>query len=164
MLRRISATMAAIIGIYNGAGYGLMWDTTPEESRQYLPVEVIAHECEIDINEFIYLAQVVEAESDRTPEVTPGKIAIAAVILNRTASADFPDTITEVLNQPGQFSTTHNGRCNIEATQTAAYAIYEAQQQIEAGEIPTNLLYFNCICYQYGTPYGYIGGNYFTTA
>lgn len=160
MIKRI-ATAAFVVGMFPGF-IGLLWDNTPPDQRQYLPPEVIAYECDIELNEFIYMAQVIEAESDRTAETTPGKIAIAAVILNRVSSEEFPDTITGVLNQPGQFSTTYNGHCSVEATQSAAWAIYEAQQAIEHGGMPTNLLYFNCIGYQYGTPYNYIGGNYFS--
>lgn len=162
MVIRLSAALACIVGLMGQSSLGLIWEATAPEQRQNLPVEVIAYECGIELSEFIYMAQVIEAESDRTPETTPGKIAIATVILDRVASEEFPDTITGVLNQPGQFSTTYNGHCSVEATQSAAWAIYEAQQAIEHGGMPTNLLYFNCIGYQYGTPYNYIGGNYFS--
>ena len=42
-------------------------------------------------------------------ETIQGQIAVADVVLNRVASSRFPDTICEVVNQPKQFSFTHDG-------------------------------------------------------
>ena len=41
-----------------------------------------------------------------------GKRLVCDVILNRVDSADFPNTITEVINQDGQFSVVSNGSIN----------------------------------------------------
>ena len=39
-----------------------------------------------------------------------GKVAVAATILNRMDSMDFPNTVYDVIFQPGQFSSANNGR------------------------------------------------------
>ncbi|QIA26448.1 LysM peptidoglycan-binding domain-containing protein [Thermaerobacter sp. PB12/4term] len=53
------------------------------------------------------LAQMVEAEAAGEPYV--GKVAVAAVILNRVKSPLFPDTVADVLFEPYQFEPVLNG-------------------------------------------------------
>ncbi|EKP94400.1 cell wall hydrolase [Thermaerobacter subterraneus] len=53
------------------------------------------------------LAQMVEAEAAGEPYV--GKVAVAAVILNRVKSPLFPDTVAGVLFEPYQFEPVLNG-------------------------------------------------------
>lgn len=110
-----------------------------------------------------YFAQVVEAESNRIPGDMESRVYVAAVILNRVRSPYFRNTVRGVLDEPGQFTTTSGGRCYISATDESREAIRIAEQRIYHGEIPSNLLFFNCIGYNNGTPYDYIGGNYFMT-
>lgn len=111
--------------------------------------------------EFIFISSVVEAESDRS-ESLEGRILIAETILNRVNSPSFPDTIPEVLQQAGQFTTVVNGRSIVERTELSDEAVIIAAREIEAGTAP-EVLFFNCIGYNYGTPYGYVDGNYFMT-
>ena len=139
------------------------WASCSDEIRYDLPLEYQAAACGMTATEFEYLARVVEAESDRTNSLE-GKIHIAAVILNRVNNRAFPNNIQGVLDEPGQFSTTSGGWCSTSYTATSRWAIVEAQRRLALGEIPDNLLYFNCIGYNYGYAYGYIDGNYFMTA
>jgi spore germination cell wall hydrolase CwlJ-like protein len=112
--------------------------------------------------EFIFISSVVEAESDRS-ESLEGRILIAETILNRVNSPLFEgDTITEILTASGQFSTVVNGRSIVERTELSDQAVIIAVQEIESGTAP-EVLFFNCIGYNYGTPYGYVDGNYFMT-
>lgn len=111
--------------------------------------------------EFIFISSVVEAESDRS-ESLEGRILIAETILNRVNSPSFPSTIPEVLQQAGQFSTVVNGRSIVERTELSDEAVIIAVREIEAGTAP-EVLFFNCIGYNYGTPYAYVDGNYFMT-
>lgn len=115
----------------------------------------------ISEEEFYFISSVVEAESDRS-ESLEGRILIAEVILNRVNSPLFPDTISEVLQQSGQFSTVVNGRSITERTDLSDEAVIQAVREIESGEAP-EVLFFNCIGYNYGEPYGYVDGNYFMT-
>ncbi|SET99029.1 cell wall hydrolase [Paenibacillus sp. NFR01] len=54
------------------------------------------------------LQKIVMAEAEGEPY--PGKIAVANVVLNRLRSANFPDTIKDVIYQKRQFSPVANGR------------------------------------------------------
>ena len=112
--------------------------------------------------EFYFISSVVEAESDRS-ESLEGRILIAETILNRVNSPLFEgDTITEILTASGQFSTVVNGHSVTERTELSDQAVIIAVQEIESGTAP-EVLFFNCIGYNYGTPYGYVDGNYFMT-
>ena len=111
--------------------------------------------------EFYLISSVVEAESDRS-ESLDGRILIAETILNRVNSPSFPDTITGVLTQSGQFTTVVNGHSVTDRTELSDQAVIIAVQEIENGTAP-EVLFFNCIGYNYGTPYGYVDGNYFMT-
>jgi N-acetylmuramoyl-L-alanine amidase len=54
------------------------------------------------------LAQVIEGEAADEPY--EGKVAVGAVIINRTKSPDFPHTIPGVINQMGAFESVSNGQ------------------------------------------------------
>lgn len=118
-------------------------------------------------DEFLFISSVVEAESDRrvveSEEDLEGRIYIAVCILNRVNDSRFPDTITEVLNQRGQFSTVRNGRSVTNRTDASDLAVIRAVEWSEEEDYPEDILFFNCVGYSYGEPYGYIGGNYFMT-
>lgn len=68
-----------------------------------------------------------------------------------------------VLNEPGQFTTTHGGRCDMQATTSSRLAVAVAYFMKKLEVIPSNILFFNCIGYNGYTPYSYFGGNYFMT-
>lgn len=131
------------------------------DQRMQIPPERMAYMCGLEEDEFEYFAQVVEAESDGRVEYHDGKLYVAACIWDRINSSYFPDTVRGVLDQSGQFSTTYGGSCRKSATSASRYAILEAYYQLQSGDIPTNILYFNCIGYNYGTAYDRIGDNYF---
>lgn len=60
--------------------------------------------------ELLLLQRIVMAEAEGEPY--EGKIAVTNVILNRLRSANFPDTIKDVIYQKSQFSPVRNGRLN----------------------------------------------------
>ena len=64
------------------------------------------HESEINI-----LARLVHAEARGEPYV--GKVAVAAVVLNRVRSAAFPNTISGVIYQAGAFDCVADGQINL---------------------------------------------------
>lgn len=162
MKKILSIATAIVMLISQTDIYEIIWNNADDEIRQTLPIGIQAHACGIDATEFEFMARVIEMESDRTDSLD-GKILIAAVILNRANpdNSEFPDTITGVLTQSGQFTTVSGGWCTQNYTTTSRWAIVEAERALAANEIPTDLLYFNCVGYNYGTPYGYVDGNYF---
>ena len=70
-----------------------------------------------------------------------GKVAIAAVVLNRVKSSSFPNTISGVIYQTGAFSCVSNGSINNTPNDTAVRAALDAMN----GWDPTNgcLYYYN---------------------
>lgn len=129
---------------------------------------------EDDIDSFVLLSSVVEAESDRSQDLE-GRIYISLVILNRASEEhpEFGDSVYEVLTAPGQFSTVRNGHSVVGRTDLSDRAVIEAVEWIEQGDAP-DVLFFNCRGFfswrePYnpdrdgdGIPDGAIGGNYFS--
>ncbi|TYR80780.1 LysM peptidoglycan-binding domain-containing protein [Priestia megaterium] len=70
------------------------------------------------------LARIVHAEAKG--ERYSGKVAVATVILNRVDDSSFPDSIREVIYQPGQFTPVSNGEINKPADAEAKKAVNEA--------------------------------------
>ncbi len=62
-------------------------------------------------NEVYILARLVHAEARGEPYV--GKVAVAAVVLNRVRSAAFPNTISGVIYQAGAFDCVADGQINL---------------------------------------------------
>ena len=58
------------------------------------------------------LAKCVHAEARGESYI--GKVAVAAVILNRVNSPDFPNTVYGVIYQPWAFTCTHDGQIDLE--------------------------------------------------
>ncbi len=85
------------------------------------------------------LAKCVYAEA--RGESYKGQVAVAAVILNRVKSPDFPNTISGVIYQPWAFTAVHDGQINLEPNQTA----YNAARDAMNGWDPTygSLYYYN---------------------
>lgn len=85
------------------------------------------------------LAKCIYAEA--RGEIYVGKVAVGAVILNRVADANFPNTIYGVIYQPWAFTAVHDGQINLEPDTNA----YEAAQDALNGWDPTygSLYYYN---------------------
>ncbi len=64
----------------------------------------------LEETERIYLAKLLQRECGGEPFEC--KMAVAFVVLNRTLSELYPDTITEVINQTGQFEPVSSGSIN----------------------------------------------------
>ena len=96
---------------------------------------------EIRLGELELLAQLVEAEAGN--QCFEGKVLVAEVILNRVESPDFPDSISEVIFQDGQFSVARNGRL-----EKAGWNMQESDFEAVtyAVELHENreVMYFNC--------------------
>lgn len=75
-----------------------------------LPVSAYTTDIEEEMfyDELELIALIVSAEAEN--QSFYGKQLVADVILNRVDSDKFPNTITEVIEAPGQFTTYQNGR------------------------------------------------------
>lgn len=83
------------------------------------------------------LAKCVYAEARGEPYV--GQVAVAAVILNRVKSPDFPNTISGVIYQPWAFTAVKDGQMKLEPNSTA----YQAAKDALNGWDPT----YGCLYY-----------------
>lgn len=94
---------------------------------------------EQDSNDLYLLAKCIHAEARGESYI--GKVAVGAVILNRVASPDFPDTIYGVIYQPWAFTAVHDGQINLEPEP----ASYQAATDALNGWDPTygSLYYYN---------------------
>ena len=126
--------------------------------------EYCANQCNMTVEEFTLLSSCVEAESNRSTDGDlSGRILIAETILNRVNDDRFPDTVTGVLTQSGQFSTIRNGQSVTNRTSYSDEAVLIAYREIQNNDAP-NVMFFNCIGYNgLGEPYDCVGGNYFST-
>jgi N-acetylmuramoyl-L-alanine amidase len=87
--------------------------------------------------EYNLFARLVEAEAKG--ESYKGKVAVAEVVLNRVESEQFPDTITEVIYQKGQFSPVSNGSINNNPSEDSKKAVQEA---LKGTNLTYGALYF----------------------
>lgn len=85
------------------------------------------------------LARLVHAEAKGEPY--KGKVAVAAVVLNRVDSAKFPDSIQEVIYQERQFEPVDNGMINDPADAESKKAVDEAMAKHGQGK--KALFFFN---------------------
>lgn len=78
----------------------------------------------ISAQEYELMAKLVYGESRGEPY--EGQVAVAAVILNRVKHPDFPNTITEVIFQPGAFTAVTDGQAYLTPDSTAYKAVDDA--------------------------------------
>lgn len=88
-------------------------------------------------NDLYLLAKCVHAEARGEPYV--GQVAVAAVILNRVKSPEFPNTISGVIYQPWAFTAVNDGQINLEPNESA----YNAARDAMNGWDPT----YGCLYY-----------------
>lgn len=93
-------------------------------------------------SELDLLAAIIQCEAGG--ESHEGKVAVGAVVLNRVRSGQFPDNITDVVYQSGQFSPVASGILSNVLAQGARSDCYEAAREALAGAKPVgDCLYFN---------------------
>lgn len=137
--------------------------------RAYEAEVIQAHkeepETEPDIEEEMYwdelelLAAVVEAEAGN--QDLTGKRLVVDVVLNRVDSPLFPDTITEVIEQPGQFTTAVNGAIE-DAGWNMKESDYKAVMLEVTGErLDSEILYFTAGGYNKCCTPAYIHGDHY---
>ncbi|XCH78696.1 MAG: cell wall hydrolase [Candidatus Dehalobacter alkaniphilus] len=92
-----------------------------------------------DQEDVILLAKIIYAEA--RGESFEGQVAVGAVVLNRVESPKFPDTIREVIYQPGQFSAVLDRQIEL----TPGDEAYQAALEALEGQDPSEgaLFYYN---------------------
>ena len=93
-------------------------------------------------SELDLLAAIIQCEAGG--ESHTGKVAVGAVIMNRIRSSQFPDTITDVVYQSGQFSPVASGILSGVLAEGARGDCYDAAREALIGSNPVgDCLYFN---------------------
>ena len=92
-----------------------------------------------DSGNLYLLARLVYGEARGEPY--KGQVAVAAVVLNRVESSQFPNSISGVIYQSGAFSVVNDGQINLSPDESAIKAAQDAMN----GWDPTNgcLFYYN---------------------
>ena len=114
-------------------------ETLREISNQYGNSKDELIKMKITEKEKDLLARLVTAEAKGEPY--QGKVAVAAVVLNRLESEQFPDTIQQVIYQDKQFQPVDNGMINKPAGEEAKKAVDEAIHK--DGKVTDALYFFN---------------------
>ena len=86
------------------------------------------------------LGAIIQCESDGEPYA--GKIAVGSVVMNRVKSSYFPNTISGVIYQGGQFSPVASGRLAYRLEAGVNNTCLQAAQEVLNGNITNNCLYF----------------------
>lgn len=86
------------------------------------------------------LGAIIECEAGS--ESYDGQLAVGSVIVNRVRSAYFPNTISGVIYQSGQFSPVASGRLAYRLQAGVSSSCLSAAQSVLGGNITTNCLYF----------------------
>lgn len=103
-------TADAVKQLQNDFGLEMTGEIGPKTSRLINEVEMMAH--------------VVYGES--RGESYQGQVAVAAVILNRVESHDFPDTVYDVIFQQNAFTAVNDGQYNLQPDSEAYQAVKDA--------------------------------------
>lgn len=112
-------------------------DSDEADSDAAVPASASVSSSDLDL-----LAAIIQCEAGG--ESRTGKVAVGAVIMNRVNSGSFPNSISEVVYQGGQFSPVSNGALSSVQASGARSDCYEAAQAALAGENPVGgCLYFN---------------------
>lgn len=141
-------------GVITPAFYVEITEPVKSDNEILLELEML----EEKTDELDLLARCVEAEAGNQSVL--GKRLVVDTVLNRTESSAFPDSITEVILQPGQFAVVGNGRIeNVEPTAET----YTAIAMETANRISNEVLYFQAGGFpSYGEHYERVGDHYFS--
>ena len=117
----------------------------PAAETASVPAQITGSSFSLEAQEYQVLLKIVEAEAGG--EDTTGKMLVANVVMNRVRSAQFPDTISEVVYERSegraQFSPTADGRID---KVTISSDTIEAVARVMSGEdVSAGALYFRAI-------------------
>ena len=119
------------------SGSSLTWDGSTAALSTW---GAVPPQADYDQEDLYWLSRIISAESRGEPLV--GQIAVGNVVLNRTESGQFPDTVKEVVfdsQYAVQFTPVANGTIYLEP---AASSVLAAKLCLEGAEVAGDSLYF----------------------
>ena len=129
-------TRSAVISFQKANGLTADGIVGPK-TAQALGITLNSDEVAQSGSDLYLLAKCVYSEARGEPY--EGQVAVAAVVVNRVESPEFPNTIAEVIYQPWAFTAVHDGQINLEPNETA----YSAAKDAMNGWDPT----YGCLYY-----------------
>ncbi len=127
---------------YVAAEYIEIGEATAITMEEYKEQQVTDAVVNAGSGEMDLLAAIIQCEAGG--ESHTGKVAVGAVIMNRVRDGRFPNTITDVVYQSGQFSPVASGILASVLSQGARSDCYQAAQEALNGSNPIGgALYFN---------------------
>jgi hypothetical protein len=124
-------------------------DTTVQlpEARRLTLDELVARHAEHQTRDVEQECLATAVYFEARGEPIDGQLAVADVVLNRTESGRYPDTICEVVKQPWQFSFVRNGRFPKADRTSLSWAKAVAISKIALGKVerklPTDVLWYH---------------------
>ena len=121
----------------DASGSSLTWDGSTAALSTW---GAVPPQADYDQEDLYWLSRIISAESRGEPLV--GQIAVGNVVLNRTESGQFPDTVKEVVfdsQYAVQFTPVANGTIYLEP---AASSVLAAKLCLEGAEVAGDSLYF----------------------
>lgn len=106
-----------------------------QEEEDTSGVEVVATESDLYL-----LGAIIQCEAEGEPY--EGKMAVGSVIINRVRSSYFPNTVSGVIYQSGQFSPVASGRLAYRLETGVNSECLQVAQSVLDGNITINCLYF----------------------
>ena len=138
--------------------------TTKEKPISEVNIQPIKEEkieeqkCKLLDFEIEYLAKCTMAEAGNQDEV--GKRLVIDCILNRLNDENFPNSIVDIINYPGQFEVVSNGSINVIVPTPDIYTLIEEEL---ISPYNTEVLYFRTSHFHtFGTPLFQWGAHYFS--
>ena len=89
------------------------------------------------------LGAIIQCEAAGEPY--EGKLAVGSVVMNRVRSSYFPNTVSGVIYQSGQFSPVASGRYALRLEQGVNNTCMQAAQEVLNGNITNSCLYFRTV-------------------
>lgn len=131
---------------------------TVKSNPHVIEVETMEHDY-ISDEDTVLLALLTMAEAEGESE--EGKRLVIDTVLNRVDSEHFPNTISEVIYQKGQFTSMYNGRVDrVNITKEVVTLIEEEMRNRMNNEV----MYFHARDYgKYGVPMFSVGNHYFSS-
>jgi|GEM_PF-1067304 len=152
--------------------YEYQWNNSTDAQRYYFSTDIKAWAVGMSVDEFKFMARVVEGEGAFCEDDITDKVMVACVIFNRTNCERWPtDTVTKTLQRKNQFHVVDEEtlECNVARTLDSEWAIVEAYRLVTSKTIDCHMVYFNSLGF---TGYsrslinyvdcGYCKGNYFS--
>ncbi len=156
----------ASTGLYYDSGTGILYDAywNPVYEGSAVTPETSAPETSAPETEYVeqteeYVEETESSSSAGTDDTNllaaliyceagnqsyEGMVAVGAVVMNRVASASFPNTISEVIYQSGQFTPASSGALASALANGVPSTCYDAAAAALSGENPVGgALYFN---------------------